>query len=111
MNKYDYFTSHGLDRANERFDGHSKEIKTLAMYAKRNGICYHDIPTGKLRAYLASKQGGIKRIAKIYRGFVFIFTKNSKRLITCYILPEKYKEEYDKTLEILKIKKKKSINI
>lgn len=96
------FTVHGYNRVVERSDINEKELQTLSMYAIRNGLNDKDIPRGALKSYFRRKKRiGNKKI-KIYRGYVFIFFVNSNRLITCYPLPEKYREEYERIMKRLK---------
>ena len=108
INKKQY-TYHGFERAKERSNISDKELNNLSLYAVKNGINFNQIPPGPLKSYVGWKtaQGG-KRV-KLYRGYVFIFFLNSRRMITCYPLPEKHMEEYKKVVQIInrdKMKKK-----
>ncbi len=100
VNKKQY-TYHGFERVRER--SNIKE-KNLSLYAVKNGISINQIPPGPLKSYVGCKMAkGGKRV-KLYRGYVFIFFWNSKRMITCYPIPEKHMDEYNK---LIKRKKKK----
>ncbi len=100
------FTSHAYKRVFERVDIKDVSFETLCIYAKKNGLDYGQLPEGPLRTYLYLKHEKRNKKAKIYRGYVFIFFNNSKKLITCYPLPDKYQEEYNTFLKELEGKKK-----
>lgn len=94
------YTKHGFRRVKERTNIGSKEIKKeLINIAIKKGLHYGAIPPGPLRDFLYSKaKVGNKRV-KLYKGYIFIFFVNSKRLITCYPLPEQFQEEYKSLLK------------
>lgn len=75
----------------------------LSIYAIRNGITFNQIPSGPLKSYVGWKICKGRKRVKLYRGYVFIFFNNSRRLITCYPIPEKHMKEY------LEIKNQKKI--
>lgn len=93
------FTQHGYYRLKERTNINDKELKRINYYAIKNGIGFSDIPSGPLKDYVARRVFKKNKKVKLYRDYVFIFFKNSKRMITCYKIPDKYLEEYKKILK------------
>ena len=101
------FTYHGYLRIKERSNISEKEIRNLSVLAIRNGIGFTQIPPGSLKSYVGSKEGQKKKRVKLYRGYVFIFFLNSKRLITCYPIPEKHLKEYNELVKNNKRRKRR----
>lgn len=101
------FTFHGYERVRERSDIKEKELNNLSFYAIKNGIDYNCIPAGPLKNYLWYRANKYNKRIKLYRGYVFIFFQNSRRLITCYPIPEKHLEEYREMVNNLKKKRRK----
>lgn len=93
INKKQY-TYHGYLRVKERSNINDKEIQNLSFMAIKNGIAFTQIPPGPLKSYVGYKMSQGNKRVKLYRGYVFIFFLNSRRLITCYPIPEKHYEEY-----------------
>lgn len=102
INKKQY-TTHGFERVKERSDFCDKQLNNLSRYAIKNGINISDIPDGRLKKYVWHRIKQRDKRVKLYRGYVFIFFKNSKRLITFYPLPDFFIPEYK---EISKKRKK-----
>ena len=101
------YTLHGYERVKERSNISDKELNNLSFFAIKNGIGFNQVPTGKLRNYLWYRAYKNDKRIKLYRGYVFIFFKNSRRLITCYPIPEKHIEEYEKIAKEFKEKRRK----
>lgn len=81
-------TQHGKIRMRERIHPSQRKI-TLFNLAKKYGYVAKDfIPP--LSHYLQSKSEGKKKKVKIYQNNVFIYSKNTKKLITVFPVPEKY---------------------
>lgn len=90
------YTYHGFLRVKERSNICDKEIKRLGYLAIKNGINHNQIPPGPLRNFVEKKIALKGKRVKLYRGCVFIFFLTSNRLITCYPIPNKYIDEYNK---------------
>lgn len=84
-------TQHSKIRIRERTDLNHNERKMLFKYALKNGKSLDKIESEKIKRFIASKSKKSK--VKLYRGYIFIYTKYNKRLITMYELPESLKEE------------------
>jgi hypothetical protein len=78
----------------QRTELNHKERIILYKNALRIGKSYGEVRNEELRQYLLNKEG--KAQVKLYKGYVFIHSKNSKKLYTMYELPDKYKEIYKK---------------
>lgn len=104
MDKKQY-TKHGIERIKERTDISKHDLKMLSKYAIKNGMNLQDIPPGPFKSYVGYKVHKENKRIKIYRGYVFIFFKTSYRLITCYPIPEKHIDEYNKIIKNKKSKK------
>jgi len=92
------FTYHGYKRATERVALNPKELQRISLWAIKNGINPHDIPEGALKKYVLSRVNRYHKRIKLYRGYVFIFFETSRRMITCYPVPERFLDEYKKIL-------------
>lgn len=94
------FTFHGYTRAKERLPFNDNELKSINLYAKKNGLNLNDLEVGSpLYNYLRAKESYRNKTVKLYRGYVFVFCRNSKRVITCYPIKEDYLEEYNEAME------------
>ena len=83
-------SKHSKIRMKERTDYNHQERKTLFQKALQYGKSANDIKDNKLKNYLMSKPSCK---VKLYKDYVFIYSKNSKRLYTMYKLPEEFEEE------------------
>ncbi|MBR3208835.1 MAG: hypothetical protein IKF82_01060 [Bacilli bacterium] len=101
------FTVHGYNRVKERTDVIDKEVKTLSLYAVKNGLNLGDLEEGFLKKYVEKRINQGQKRVKLYRGYVFIFFKNSRRLITCYPIPDYLFEDYKKA-RMRKIERRKN---
>ena len=80
-------TKHGKRRIAERTNFHYKG-NSLTRIVSRNGKS-KGMYQGAFHQYLTTKS--IKgSIVKVYQGNIYILSKNSRRLITTYSIPEKY---------------------
>ena len=87
-------SKHSKQRMIERTNFNHDERRKLFQNALRYGKVPHNMKEGPLKQYLMSKQWKCK--VKLYKGYVFIYSKNSKILYTMYELPEKFREEVNK---------------
>lgn len=101
MTKIDHksFTQHGYLRIKQRSNINDNELKQISSSAIKKGINFGELPSGPLKSYVGFKKRQKDKRVKLYKGYVFIFFINSKRLITCYPIPEKHLEEYNKILK------------
>ncbi len=99
------YTFHGFERASERLTIRKKELYNLSLFAVRNGLNFGEIPPGPLKSYVGCKASQKNKRIKLYRGYVFVFFLNSRRLITCYPIPEKHFSEYKELMAKKKAKK------
>lgn len=93
-------TKHGKSRVKQRTDtNHSS--KALARIVSKNGKS-KGMYQGRFHQFLVSKSAGGARV-KVYQDNIYIFSKNTKKLITTYKVPEKYlpTEQYEISKEIL----------
>lgn len=79
---------HSKQRMRERTPFNSKERRGLFREALLYGKSPVEIDNERLKNYLLSKP---KCKVKAYRGYIFIYSKNSKRLYTMYEIPERFK--------------------
>ena len=97
-------SKHASIRFNERTDIERKDKATLSTLAMRNGIMWVHIQQmfpefaktyegNCLRKYMSTFGG---RRKKFYNGYIFIFGKNSKNLITMYPCKERYLKKLEK---------------
>lgn len=98
INKNQY-TYHGYKRTEERTEIEERDKKLLGSHAVRNGINFGEIPPGPLKSYVGFKIAKKGKRVKLYRGYVFIFFRNSNRIITCYKIPDRHFEEYKNILK------------
>lgn len=82
-------TKHARIRMLERTTLNHKERRDFYRKALRYGKNPQDIKNPKLRNYLHSKKRWNSYV-KLYGGYVFLYSKNNKRLYTMYPLPEKF---------------------
>ena len=85
-------SSHGKLRMEERANIDSKNQRPFFANALRLGLSAGNMKEGPIKQYLLSKQNNRSK-AKLYRGYVFIYSKNSKQLYTMYKLPEEILEK------------------
>ena len=82
-------SNHIKKRMKERTNYNHQERKTLFQKALQYGKSANDIKDKKLKQYLLSKPNCK---VKLYDGYIFIHSKNSKQLYTMYELPDEFKE-------------------
>lgn len=82
-------SKHSILRMKQRTDCNHKDRKKFYKDALKYGKSYGTINDERLRNYLLSKETNHSR-AKLYKGYVFIHSKNSKQLYTMYKLPDKF---------------------
>ena len=82
-------SKHSKKRMRERTPFNSKERKKLFREALSYGKSPNDITDYELHKFMASKQNCK---VKLYKDYIFIYSKNSHMLYTMYELPENLKE-------------------
>ena len=105
MRTQNRITKHAKKRVLERVDSPHKS-NSLSRIASKNGKS-KNMYQGKLHQYLVSKSLRGANV-KIYDNNIYIFSKNTKRLITTYAVPEKYLpvEQYELSNEIISLSNK-----
>lgn len=83
-------TKHSKLRMKERTGLNHNERKSLFRRALDNGKSINDIKDDRTREYLLKKKNCK---VKLYRGYVFLYSKNSKTLYTMYKLPDGIEKE------------------
>ena len=84
-------SKHSKQRMKERTNLNHDARKNLFQKALQYGKSPTQLKEGPIRKYLESKQWRCK--VKLYNGYVFVYSKNTKILYTMYELPEKFREE------------------
>ena len=87
MKSQNRVTFHGKRRTKERTNT-NLNYNALARTVSKNGFSKNDFK-GAFYNYLLSKSKSGARV-KIYDNNIYIFSKNTKRLITTYKVPDKY---------------------
>ena len=83
-------SKHSVYRMKQRTNCNHKERRKLFKDALTYGKSYGSISDERIKNYLLSKETNHSR-AKLYKGYIFIHSKNSKQLYTMYELPEKFR--------------------
>ena len=84
-------TKHSKQRIKQRTSLNRREQKRLFRLALNNGKSAGQIEDEKLKKYIERKSKICK--AKVYKDYVFIYSKNGKSLYTMYKLPKVFKKE------------------
>lgn len=85
---------HGKIRISQRIGIDKREQKQFFKSALLHGKSPRDFPEdSEIGNFLLKKEENGNCKAKLYKGYVFIHSKNSKRLYTVYKLPSKFSEE------------------
>lgn len=82
-------SNHSKQRMRERTDFNHQERRRLFRDALHNGLTIERIKDEKFKKFLLSKN---KCKIKIYKGYIFIYSKNNKQLYTMYPIPERFLE-------------------
>ena len=86
-NKKTYKVSHHANmRMKERTPFNHIERRRLFREALKHGQNAQDIKDPNLKGYMLSKKK--HAYVKLYKGYMFIYSKNTKHLYTIYPLPE-----------------------
>ena len=81
---------HANERMKQRTSYNHKERKKLFRNALLYGKNINDIKGGEFKDYLKSKQNCK---IKVYKDYLFIYSKNSHQLYTMYEIPDKFKKQ------------------
>ena len=93
---------HSKQRMAERSSVKKQQIpffKNALLY----GIPINQLPDSRLKSNFTLKMKRYKSQIKLYKGYMFAYSKNSKQLYTMYAIPDEYQDE----LNELRIKYKK----
>lgn len=85
-------SQHSKLRMRQRTNLNHNERRQLFKLALQHGESVKEIKDKKIKEYLAPKQRYNSKI-KLYQNYVFIYSKNSKRLYTMYKLPKEFLKE------------------
>ena len=85
-------SNHSKQRLRERTSLNHNERRKLFKLALIKGESIKQIKNDKIKRYLAPKQRYNSKI-KLYKDYVFVYSKNSHQLYTIYKLPDYLKEE------------------
>ncbi len=98
-------TKHARKRIRERVMTNQSPISLLNTVSRKGKT--KGMYEGKFHQYLTSKSINGK-IAKVYKDNIYILTKNTRRLITTFKIPEKYLpvEQYEITKEKIALSNK-----
>ena len=88
-------SSHSKKRIKERTTLNHVERRNLFRLALSKGKSINDIKSERIKRFIASKTRYNSHI-KIYRDYVFIYSRNSHQLYTMYELPEYLRNEVKK---------------
>ena len=83
-------SQHSKERISERTNLDKGNQKAFFRAALDKGIPPNNLKEGKLKEYLLARENQCK--IKVYKGYIFIHSKNSKRLYTMYKIPDELKE-------------------
>lgn len=81
-------SNHGRKRMKERTNLNHKERRHLFRKALDKGKNVQDIKDEDVKRYVRNRENNCK--IKLYDDYLYIYSKNSKRLYTMYRLPEEY---------------------
>lgn len=81
---------HGKLRMRERANVHGKNQDDFFRNALRKGVCADNMKDSSAKYFLRSKEKCNCKV-KLYKGYVFIYSKNNKQLYTMYKLPDNVK--------------------
>ena len=84
-------SNHSKIRMRERTAFNSRERYSLFREALQYGKSLNQIEDKKLKNYIWSKSRYCK--IKVYKGYMFLYSKNSHQLYTMYEIPERFKGE------------------
>lgn len=85
---------HSKLRMSQRANIPKHEQKAFFRSALTYGKSSSEINDKPLKQFLISQEYRAK--VKLYKGYIFIYSKNSKKLYTVYELPKKYKNNFEK---------------
>ena len=88
-------SKHSKLRMRERLNLNRKEMRSLYKLALKKGKCIQQIKDKRIHDYLATKKKYNSQI-RLYRGYVFIYSRNSQQLYTMYKLPDYLEKEVTK---------------
>lgn len=78
-------SKHSKKRIRERTELNHKERRQMFRNALDNGKSLQDIKDEKIKKYIKDRSNNCK--IKLYKGYLFIYSKNNHILYTMYKLP------------------------
>jgi len=85
-------SKHSKIRLKERTTLNHAERRQIFRLALTNGICIDKVKNERIKRFMMSKQRYNSQV-KLYRGYVFIYSRNSHQLYTMYELPNDLKSQ------------------
>jgi len=79
-------SKHSKIRLRQRTNFNHKERKQLFRNALQNGKTYNQIKDEKIKQFMKNRSSNC--MIKLYKGYLFIYSKNSHQLYTMYQLPK-----------------------
>ena len=101
---------HAVKRLKQR--GWEGDPEIASVQARRYGVRAGDlgaiVPTPALYHFLRAKEDQDDKVAVAYHGWVWVYSRNSDRLITAYEMPEWLKIDYDGKFKCIEEWKRKA---
>ena len=85
-------SKHAKKRIKERTLLDTQERKQIFRLALKNGKYTSDIKDTRIKRYMMSKRRFNNQV-RLYRGYIFIYSKNKRQLYTMYKLPDELLEK------------------
>ena len=85
-------SKHAKERIKERTSLDTQERRQIFRLALKNGKYTSDIKNKRIKRFMMSKRRFNNQV-RLYRGYIFIYSKNSRQLYTMYKLPDYLKDE------------------
>ena len=87
--------------AKEQLKARGVADDSFVVAALKHGYSVGCFRKSEFKNYLLSRASKGKRL-KVYKGWVFVFTNTSNKLITAYPIKDRYRENYERYLIKLK---------
>jgi len=85
-------SKHAKERIKQRTSLDTQERRQIFRLALKHGKYISDIKNERIKRYLMSKRRFNNQV-RLYKGYIFIYSKNKRQLYTMYKLPEYLENE------------------
>ena len=85
-------SKHAKTRIRERTSLDTQERRQIFRLALKHGKYTSDIKDARIKRYMMSKRRFNNQV-RLYKGYIFIYSKNNRQLYTMYKLPEYLESE------------------